>query len=321
MMALPTNKHGQLLRIAHLLFILISVVSATAGCITLGDVQDTATQVLSDFGWKDKAVAQTFGVIPFGNDMPWVADQLHTEFLARLAEALEDKCGRVILVGPGDDQYPYELGRYIPSGSTAPDNIALAEICRKAGLNGAMTGRLAQVRTDEGNQGMLWFRKNKLMARIQLEIVLYHSGTAAKVMDQTFFIEVELTEEEYNALADEKVLSASATEDELAKASTEAARRICSRIKDIPWEGDIITVREDKALIPFGGDVGLFVGDELEIFRKGGIFEAKGGSRYIVPGVSVGKAKIIAISADQSEIVVLEKIGEITIGDIVRKKE
>lgn len=320
-MALPTNKHGQPIKSALLFFIWIGVLSSAAGCISMGDVQDTATQVLSDFGWKDKAVAQTFGVIPFGNDMPWVADQLHTEFLARLAEALEDKCGRVILVGPGDDQYPYELGRFIPSGSSSPDNIALAEICRKARLNGAMTGRLAQVRTDEGSQGMLWFRKNKLMARIQLEIVLYHSGTAAKVMDQTFFIEVELTEEEYNALTDEKVLSASATEDELERASFAAARRICNRIKDIPWEGDIIMVQGDKALIPFGNDIGLAVGDELEIFQKGRIFEAKGGSRYIVPGISIGTAEIIALSADQSEIVVLEKSGEITIGDIVRKIE
>ena len=286
-MALPSKRHDQWRKSVHLIFILIGFLPAVTGCMSMGDIKDSATQVLNDFGWKDHAVAQTIGVIPFGNEMPWVASELHMSFLARLAEALEDKCGRVILVGPGDEGYPWELGRFITQGNTPLDNIALAEVCRKAGLNGAITGRISNIRTDEGSHGILWFKKETLMARIQLDIELYQAGSAAKIMDQTFFIEVELTEDEYDALADKQQLKASATEDELDKASVEAARRICSRLKEIPWEADITKVQGDKSLISFGSNVGLKVGDALEVFQKGSVFEAKGGSRYIIPGIKI----------------------------------
>jgi len=320
-MALPTNRRGQQRNGAHLISILIGCFLLTAGCSTLGKVTDSATEMVSNIGWKDDAVAQTFAVIPFGNQMPWVADRLHMDFLARLTEALEDKCARVILVSPGDAQYPYDLARFVTPGVTPPDNIELAEICRKAGLNGVITGHLSRISSEQKGTGMLWFKGKALMARVQMEFALHHAGTAAKLLDDTLFMDVELTEDEYNALADEKVLNASATEDELAKTARSAVRSICDRLETVPWEGIVTSVQNNKAFILFGDNVGLSVDDELEVFAEGQILGAAGESRYIVPGIKVGEATITAVSDTQSEVVMREKSGEIKVGSIVRKKD
>lgn len=320
-MALPTTKHGLMRRSVKLISILLGGWLLAAGCATLREAKDSATEMVSGIGWKDDAVAQTFAVIPFGNKMPWVADQLHMDFLARLSEALNEKCSRVILISPGDAMYPYDLTRFMTPGAENPDNIALAEICRKAGLNGVITGHLARISGKEESTGMLWFKEDALISRIQLEIALYHAGTAAKVLDETLYMDVVLTEDEYNALADKKVLNASATEEELVKTARSAARSICDRLKDVPWEGVITAVKNDKAVILFGENVGLSVDDELEVFAEGQTFTAAGESRYIVPGVKVGEAKITAVSDHQSEIVLVEKTGEMAAGSIVRKKE
>ncbi|MFH0726135.1 MAG: hypothetical protein V2B19_07270 [Pseudomonadota bacterium] len=306
---------------AHFALIWIVALFLMTGCGTLGKAKNATMNLFGGFGGKGDGVKQRVVLIPFENRTPWDENQSHTLFMAQLVEMLGKKCPQIILVGPGGADYPEGLSRLIPPAVRSPDNIGLAKTCREAGFNGVITGHLTHISAEEEKRGWYGFRKTSRVARIKLDAVLYHAGTAAKLMDESFSFDVEMVPVDSGASTRKWVINDSAVSDPLADCAKTAAKTVCEKISSTPWEGAILSMEGDKALIPFGESSGLAVGDKLEAYGEGRQVDSAGGYRYIIPGVKIGEMKISAVFPRKAEVAAVEGGGAIRVGSVVRLKK
>jgi hypothetical protein len=305
----------------RLVLTLVGVFFFMAGCGTLGKAKNATLNLFDGFGGKGERVKQRIALIPFENHTPWDENRSHTLFMVELAEMLEKKCPQIILVGPGDADYPEALRRLTPPAVGTPDNIGLAKTCREAGLNGVITGQLTHISAEEEKRGIYGFRKTYRVARIKLDAIMYHSGTAAKLMDESFSFDVEMVVADSDASTRKWVINDAANKEPLVDSAKAAAKIICEKMNITPWEAAILSMEGDKALIPFGESSGLLLGDKLDVYAEGRTVDVAGGYRYIVPGVKIGEMKISAVFPKKAEVMAVEGIGAIKAGNIVRLKK
>jgi hypothetical protein len=305
----------------QLALIWIATLFFLGGCGTLGKAKDATMNLFEGFGGKGERVKQRIALIPFENPTQWDENQSHTLFMAQIVEVLGKKCPQILLVAPGDADYPKELSRHIPPAVRTPDNIGLAKTCREAGFNGVITGHLTHISAEEEKRGWYGFRKTFRVARIKLEVVLYHAGTAAKLMDESFSFDVEMVPVDSGVSTRKWVINDSAVSGPLADCAKTAAKTVCEKISTTPWEGAILSIEGDKALIPFGESSGLALGDKLEAFGEGRQVDAAGGYRYIIPGTKIGEMIVSAIFPRKADVATVEGGGAIRVGSVVRLKK
>jgi len=315
------NRSFRWRRGTRFVLILACALFSMAGCGTWGKAKNATLNLFDGFGGKGERVKQRIALIPFENRTPWDENQTHTLFMAQLVEMLGKKCPQLILVGPGDPDYPEALRRVDPTAAGTLDNIGLAKTCREAGLNGVITGQLTHISAEEEKQGIYGFRKTIRVARIKLDAVMYHAGTAAKLMDESFSFDVEMVVVESATSTRKWVINDAAIKEPLADCASTAAKAVCEKINSTPWEAAILSVEGDRALIPFGEFSGLSVGDKLDVCGEGRTVGAAGGYRYIIPGVKFGEMKISAVFPRKAEVTASEGIGAIKVGNIVRLKK
>jgi hypothetical protein len=159
------------------------------------------------------------------------------------------------------------------------------------------------------------------VARIKLDVVMYHSGTAAKLMDDSFSFDAEMMVVDGNAPARKWVINDAAIHKPLVDGAEAAAKTICEKMSETPWEAAILAMEGDKAVIPFGESAGLLTGDTLEVYGEGRMVEAAGGYRYIVSGVKIGELKISAVFPRKAEVTAAEGVGAMKVGNMVRLKK
>ncbi len=286
-----------------------------SGCGTWGKLVGFTTGGFVEHAGKIK---HTIAILPISNKLPWVAQRLNTGFMTDLVQAIKDRSSRIIVIAPGDGRYPQALDRFSPAGDTVPDNIALASLCHKSGINGVITGQLVNITVENQKRGILWFKHPYPMARIELEIALYDAGTAAKVLDKSLFVKVPLSDEDLASLRQNQVLDAEAAQEPLKDTASRVAKEMCNRLNDLPWEGSIVSVSAGKATLPFGKAAGFTVGDVLEVRTSGDLVVASNGSKYILPGLKTGQIRISAVSANTAEATPLGADTSVAAGDMVR---
>lgn len=320
MMAL-SNRNIRWLKGTHLVLIWVGVLFLAAGCGTIGKAKDATLGLFGGFGIKGERVKQRIALVPFANRTPWDENQTHTLFMAQLVDLLEKKCPGIVLVKPGDADYPETLRHFFLPAPGTLNNIGLSKACRESGLNGIITGQLTHISGEEKKRGLWGFRKTVRVARIKLDVVMLHSGTAAKLMDDSFSFDAEMVVADGNASMRKWVINDAAIDKPLAECAESASKTICEKIGATPWEATILATEGDKAVIPFGESAGLLSGDALEVYGEGRMVDGAGGYRYIVPGVKIGELKISAVFPRKAEITAAEGVGVMKVGNVVRLKK
>jgi hypothetical protein len=320
MMAL-SNRNIRWRKGTHLVLIWVGLLFLAAGCGTIGKAKDATLGLFDGFGGKGERVKQRIALIPFANRTPWDENQTHSLFMAQLVDVLEKKCPRIVLVKPGDADYPETLRLFFPPAVGTPDNIGLSKTCRESGLNGVITGQLTQISAEEKKRGLYGFRKTVRVARVKLDVAMYHSGTAAKLMDDSFSFDAEMVVVDGNAPTRKWVINDAAIHKPLVDCAETAAKTICEKMSETPWEAAIMAMEGDKAVIPVGESAGLLSGDALEVYGEGRMVNAAGGYQYIVPGVKIGELKISAVFPRKAEVAAAEGVGVMKVGNMVRLKK
>jgi hypothetical protein len=196
----------------------------------------------------------------------------------------------------------------------------LAKICRDAGFNGVLTGWLNQISAEEKKSGFIWFKKTKRVARIEIDVVAYHSGTAAKILDEAFTFDTEMISADGGESSHRWIINEAAIDAPLSDAANSAAKTLGEKMSQLPWEGYVLSVDHGKAVIPSGQAIGLALGDKLELFDGGKTIDTPGSYRYFVPGLKIGETAISAITPEMAEMT-FEGSAAIKIGTIVRLKK
>jgi hypothetical protein len=200
-----------------------------------------------------------------------------------------------------------------------PDNYSLALIGRQIGLNAIVTGSLEDIRILNELQGILWTKDTHHFVEVIVRVEVNDVRTATKLLDQTFVREIEIEDLDYQILKQSDRASLPELSATLGILLADIGNEICNTVKDQPWTGFIIKVEEDRFTISSGNEIGLKVGDVLEVYDSSRIIEGVGGQRFFTPGLKIGEIEIVNITTNTSEARLVSG-NNISKGSTVRRK-
>jgi hypothetical protein len=199
------------------------------------------------------------------------------------------------------------------------DNYSLALIGRQLGFSAIVTGSLEDIRFNDELQGILWIKDTHHFVEVVIRVEVNDARTATKLLDYKFTNEVEIEDLDYQMIQQNDRVRLPMLNETLSQLLAEIGSEICQTVKDQPWTGFITKADADRFSISSGSEIGLKVGDVLEVYDSSRIIEGVGGQRFITPGLQIGEIEIVTITAQTSEARLISG-KDIIKGSTVRRK-
>jgi len=288
---------------------LFSFAALIAGCSFLPAIKTPAGDL------KKKV-----GITLFENRTFGAVNNFEKIFHIKLAETIKETCSGILLIKPGDTGHPEQMAVPPKLKSGQINNLALAKMGRKLGLNAIVTGRLIDISGDKESKGILWFKDTYNFIRFQIAVEVYDTETGAKIFDDSFDDEIEVDELDLNNFRTGNTNEIPTLSDALLNASIPIGEKICDAVSIQPWKGYVISSVEDKIIISSGKRSGLILGDKFEVYDSGNIFEGKDSQKFLIPGPKIGEIKITALYPDRAEATLISGKG-IKVGNTVKIKK
>jgi hypothetical protein len=307
--------------------ILLTVIFTAIGCETSQTVvrktTETITQTTRDLSRKmalsDEDLKRKVAILGFENDTLREAQHIQEIFHNGLPEYLGNQCQGIILSNPGTGGLLDQLKETPNLTSGLIDGYALAILGRQVGLNAIVTGSLEDIRVIEDSQGILWTKDKLHLVQIFIRVEVFETRTATKILDNTVDRRIELDDLDYQMTQDAELNQLPEFHETLNLLLSDTGDRICNAVRDQPWDGYITKIEGDRYIIPSGTNVGLKIGDILEVFDSSRTMEGVGGQRFFIPGLKIGVIEIVTITEDSLEAKLVS--GEdIKKGSTVRRK-
>ena len=282
--------------------------AALVGCSTVSDVSKATVEVAKgaveyipyvggpQVRFKRKAV-----VIPFENDTIFREFPVNRAFQDLIVHHFSESCPHLLLVLPGDENFPESLSS-VPRGETGrPDTMALVENGRQFGANAIIAGGVLNLTLTEKEEGILWFREKEEHLRIQFSVEMFDTETGTKIFDDRFVHEIEdLEPEEIQAYKAGRPELFETVQEEIDELAENMADKMCEAVVDLPWAGFVASVVDNKAFLSFGADIGAKAGDVLDVYEKGEIIENYFKEKFIAPGKKAGQIELMQVDGDIS---------------------
>lgn len=298
------------------LWLLISILFIS-GCGYFSSAKRETKLLYKDMEDSSGAYQKIMVVLPFENDVQWAAPDLNTNFTPKLKKSIENECNDVILRLPGDPDFPARFNDPAYTADGELDSGALTAAGQASGVNLILSGRLASIRHTTEDHGMFWFAKVVHLARIQMEITIYHTGTGAKVLDRAIFQDIKITEAEGELIDDGEMPKAIPLNEALAELSETLGKSAHDVLKHIPWEGYVSSVQGDRIVISAGAACGLKERRELTVYNTDKVAVGDEAQTFFSPGTEAGTVTVTTVYSDRSEAA-LKYGGPILPGSVVR---
>ncbi|MDL1986602.1 MAG: hypothetical protein LWX08_02920 [Deltaproteobacteria bacterium] len=278
-------------------------------------IKKIACDIKAPAGDLKKKVGITF----FENRTFLAVNNFEKIFHIKLAKNIKETCPDILIIKPGDTGYPDQMAVPPKLASGRIDNLVLAKTGRRLGLNAIVTGSLMDINANKENRGILWFKNTYNFIRFQIVVEAYDTETGAKIFDDSFDDEIQVDEIDLNNLRTGNTNEIPALNDALLNAVIPIGEKICDAVNIQPWKGYVISSFDDKIIISSGKRSGLILGDKLEVYDSGSIFEGKGGRKFFIPGLKIGEIKITALYPDRAEATLISG-KSIKVGSVVKIK-
>jgi len=316
-----TTHRTIVLRILAAFFGLSLAVSVLfmSGCGIFSSAKRETKLLYKGTGGSSGAYQKIMVILPFENNAPWVTIDLNTNFAREIKKAIEDDCSEVRVLLPGSPDFPTRFNEPVYMSDGELDSAAMAASGQASGINMVLAGRLAGIRHVTDNRGMLWFKKVAHLARIQMDITIYHTGTGARLFDRSVFHDIEITETEGERVDVEEMPNALPLDIALTELSETLGKSVCGVLKYIPWEGYVGSVEGDRIILSAGASCGLKKGRELTVYNVDKMISDQTAQSFFSTGNEAGRITITSVYPDRSEAV-LKDGGPILPGSVVRKK-
>jgi hypothetical protein len=288
-----------------------------AGCSYFSSAEKETKQLYKEIGGSKGSLLKTLVILPFEKNEQWSQINLTTPFLEELKSAIEKKSSHIRVLLPDDPGYPDRYKQPIRLKDGEIDNYALALAGRAAGVNMVLAGRLVDIRYITEDHGMAWWAKTRHLARIQVNFSVYHTSTAAKLMDQTILKDLKIKESEGLQIQKNEMPDTVMLADSLHDIAKTIAKMGDMVFKYIPWEAHITDVSGDQLVLSSGKSVGLKKGKVLDVFNNNKVTRGRSGRRFFMEGSKIGTITLTAVYPDHSEAV-LKEGGPIPPGSVVR---
>jgi len=295
---------------------LFSFAALIAGCSFLPAIKKIACDIKAPAGDLKKK----FGITLFENRTFFAVNNFEKIFHIKLAESLKETCSDILIIKPGDPGYPDQMAVPPKLASERIDNLVLAKTGRKLGLNAIVTGSLIDISGNKESKGILWFKDTYNFIRFQIVVEVYDTETGAKIFDDSFDDEIKVDEIDLDNLRTGNTNEIPALNDALLNTVIPIGEKICDAVNIQPWKGYVISSFEDNIIISSGKRSDLILGDKLEVYDSGNIFEGKDSQKFLIPGPKIGEIKITALYPDRAEATLISGKG-IKVGSTVKIKK
>ncbi|MEE4261728.1 MAG: hypothetical protein V2I56_03495 [Desulfobacteraceae bacterium] len=286
---------------------------------TTQSVKDTTRTFTRGFKLSDEDLLRKVGIINFENNSIQETTEFQNIFHKGLPGYLNENCEGVLVDDTETGSLLSMLTKppKLPSGHL--DNYSLALTGRQLGFSAIVTGSLEDIRFNEEVQGILWTKDTHYFVEVVIRVEVNDVRTATKLLDYKFTDEVEIEDLEYEMIKQNDRIRLPELNASLSKLLADIGNEICHTVKDQPWTGFITKADADRFSISSGSEIGLKVGDVLEVYDSSRIIEGVGGQRFITPGLKIGEIEIVTLTADTSEARLISG-KDIIKGSTVRRK-
>lgn len=314
-----TTRRSIVFRISMVLTGLFLAVSFlfVSGCGHFSSAKSETGQLYKGVGGSSGTYQKMMVALPLENNAQWTGIDLNAAFLQELKRAIEAGCNDVHIILPGSPDFPAGFNAPVLLADGELDGIALAAAGQASGINLVLSGRLAGIQHVTEDRGIFWFERIVHLARIQMEITIYHTGTGAKIVDRTVFHNIEITEAEGELIDAEEMPKAIPLNKALTEISKTMGKTACIVLKYIPWEGYVSSVEGDRIVLSAGESCGLKKGRELTVYSMDEVTIGESAQRFLAPGKNIARITVTAVYPDRSEAV-LKEGGPVLPGSAVR---
>jgi hypothetical protein len=125
--------------------------------------------------------------------------------------------------------------------------------------------------------------------------------TAAVLIDKVVRDDVVVSEKEWIEIKERRQYHQEIATRLLDKTTPKICESVCELVSEKPWKGYFTSASESTYIVSAGSDVGLEVGDVLEVFETGEPIKGHGGEIYLVSGPKIGEVHIRKVFNDRAE--------------------
>jgi hypothetical protein len=297
--------------------VLVCTLFLFTGCGMFSTVQKKTKDLVGDIGGSKDGYVKTIALESLKMNPKWASLSEQGLFTAPLSEMMARECNDIDLVISGQQEFPKQLSAALKKSDGKADSFSLAITGQVFGINSIIVPRLMDITTNEKVKGVFWFRDTHRKAQIHTDVVAFHTGTGAKLFDETIFYEIEIDEPAAIQIQQGRWPDTISFPEVMAGAAAMTAEMICETLSEIPWEGYVSAVSGNQVVLPFGEVHNLKVGDVLDVIGIKNILEGAEQQRYFVPGLKTGQIKIISVSSNEADGELLEG-GSVEPNSIVR---
>lgn len=286
---------------------------------TTKTLKNTTRTITRNFKLSDEDLKRKVGIINFENNSLRETTAFQNIFHKGLPDYMNENCEGILVDDPATGSLLTLVKEPPKLKSGHLDNYSLALIGRQIGLNAIVTGSLEDIRIIDELQGVLWTKDTHHFVEVNIRVEVNDVRTATKLLDQTFVREIEIEDLDYQMIQQSDRIQLPVLNETLSKLLADIGSEICHTVKDQPWTGFITKAEEDRFTISSGSEIGLKVGDVLEVYDSSRIIKGVGGQRFFTPGLQIGEIEIVNITQNTSEAHLISG-KDILKGSTVRRK-
>ncbi len=276
-----------------------------AGCSVFTTIKKTTTDTIRNISGPDDSLSKKVGMALFESKTSMPRQATEENFVNYLTKNIEEECSDILLVKPGDAEYPDDLFELPKKAPGQIDSFQLAKTGRNLGLNAIVTGALISISSNQEEKGLLWFKDTHEYVKLQVAVSVYDTETGAKILDESFTHDVDVEELDFEELGTQNETKALVLKKAFEEVASSMSEAVCDAVKFQPWRGFLTAVNDNEIIISSGKRVGLKQGDILEVYDTSNVLQGAQGQRFFVPGLKTGEVEITAVSEDKAEAVVV----------------
>jgi len=281
------------------------VLFMSGGCARF-DTRDPRPPKLTLPEFSDGGLVNKVALSLFDNRTQLRFEEVEQSFYRPFNQQIKDGCRDLLLFTPYDPNFPEALvdATLVPERG-ALNNMVIAQTGRSLGLGAVITGRLANISGFEREKGFWLFKENQHYERIMIQVDMYAAETGAKTLSEAYSQEIEISDTEYQALANGSVENSPQVMEAFQEIAEDIAADVCTILNDMPWIGFVTRVEDNIVTLSAGSDAGLVPGRRLELYSSDRMFQTPKGTRFFVPGNKTGEIEITAVATDSARATLL----------------
>ena len=256
-------------------------------------------KISNDIRGGDKALKKKIAFVPIVNKTGYGGKEFEKSATAQLKTCLKSVSDDLVII---DSSKARNLLDQIPRLSSGElNNLALIEVGRALGLNAIVEKSLSEIECLSDKRGIWGFRNTCKLLELHIRVKAHDIETGAIFFDETVSDEVEVSERDWQNVKEKSGYQNEIGDRLLGKASDKVCKSLCESLSREPWKGYVASVSRNTFSLAAGEDVGLAIGDVLEVFGTREPIEGQGGQFYLLSGLKIGELRITRVYRNRAE--------------------